>query len=872
MSPPEWLQRLYAKFSSTAALDEPALEALRREHRSRCIAFKLLVGANNQALEIMADMEETLREMRPCSLRQVREQCVRLLVCVHRIVAQLQNLSCGKYPDLIESYEAIAQQIKQELPQEDPLSEGGLLRDLRDVGPDVALLAHEMGPKMASLAAAAAAGGVDIPEGFVLTVRACRLFFQQHGLGAFIEKQLQSMGNAGPDKLFTTSSALQQAVLHTPLPAALGVELERAAAAMRERFGPSLRFAVRSSALTEDAPGASFAGQYRSELNVPAEELPQACREVLASLYGVTALSYRLTRGQRDEDAAMCVACMRMVNAEAGGVVYTRNPLGLRNDCLTITVALGLPKAVVDGSGQTDLFLVHRESLEVVRRSVAVKSSRCVCNPQGGVTTEPVEYAEGGRAALDDDEIRELAGACMALEAHFGCEQDVEFAFERGEEGRRRLYILQSRPLQMQSEENHEARATRDAAALLLRGGVTASKGVAAGEIFVLRKDVDVVRCPDGAVAVAEQALPRWAPLLHRIAALVTAQGSMAGHLGTVAREFGVPAIFGLEGCVATLGENELVTVDADECAVYRGRVEVLLEHGRPRPAASRTAVHELLERVLRHVTPLHLLEPEAENFSPQGCSTLHDITRFCHEMSVRLMFEVDADRPGLAGMSRQLFHQVPMQYWIIDLDDGLAEMDAKKRGRFVLLEDIRSLPMLALWRGMTAVPAGPPVELDARGFLSVLMEAAVNPELEAARPGDFAVRNHFMITRRFCCLQARFGFHFCTVEGVIGDTDEENYASFQFKGGAADLERRLLRARLLQELLEEEGFRTELKQDALFARVEGLDRVAMEHKFMVLGYLIIHTRQLDMVMTNREVATARKTSMLREMRSKLAA
>jgi pyruvate,water dikinase len=97
--------------------------------------------------------------------------------------------------------------------------------------------------------------------------------------------------------------------------------------------------------------------------------------------------------------------------------------------------------------------------------------------------------------------------------------------------------------------------------------------------------------------------------------------------------------------------------------------------------------------------------------------------------------------------------------------------------------------------------------------------------------------------------LQSRFGFHFSNIEVLAGPRPEENYLSFSFKGGAADLERKAARARFIGELMCELGFEIDVTEDVVSARRTGLDSEHTEAAVRLVGYLLMHTRQLDMVM-----------------------
>lgn len=859
-----FLRRILGKSPEGRTPSDP--EELRAAFKIRYHHFKLLLNANNKALEIMSDLEEALRGTRPFGMSFVRASSTAVCVNVFQMIRHLEALAPGKYAELSDRFHEIETAIQEILSSRKLPAGDRLVIPLREVDKS---LADQVGSKMANLGELWTHLGLPVPDGFVITSLAYQRFVEHNDLQAEIERRLQASDAQETEEIYGLSASIQQLVIRSPIPPEVEEAIRKAYADLEAQAGPGVRVSMRSSALGEDMAGTSFAGQYRSELNVSPDSLLDAYKEVVASKYTPHAMSYRLHRGIRDEDVAMCVGCMVMIHPTAAGVLYTRNPLDVRDDSIWINSVWGLAKAVVDGTVAPDLFVVSRKPvLRLVRHEVATKEYKLVCDPEEGVQRVETSEQERRSPSLTEDQALALAEIGSKLEDYYGSPQDIEWAIRADGS----IMVLQCRPLQQIETGGKSAAGISSApeSEALLEGGVTASPGVGAGPVFLVEKNADVLRFPEGAVLVAAQALPRWAALLDRAAAVVTEQGSVTGHLANVAREFRVPALLGVPGAMAALKEAAYVTVDADGRRIYRGRQETLLARGEARGSLMEgSPVHNVLKEVVEHVVPLNLLDPDAPGFRPANCRTLHDITRFIHEKSVQEMFHFGRGFRFTEHSSKQLVADVPMQWWVINLDDGFKE---EVRDRFVRIENIVSVPMLALWEGIHAVPWEGPPPVDAKGFMSVMFQATANPHLDPAMRSQYAQRNYFMISRNFCTLQSRFGFHFSTVEALVSERALENYVSFQFKGGAADFQRRQRRVLLVSEILENAGFRVDIKQDAVFARLEGYDESFMKERLKILGYLIIHTRQLDMIMSDPASAARYRAKILKDLEALRAA
>jgi rifampicin phosphotransferase len=276
----------------------------------------------------------------------------------------------------------------------------------------------------------------DVPRAVVLPSQAFTLAVR--ALQPSCEPRNLLKASMGRDGYLRAAEARQQ-ILVAPLPAGLEDEL----AALWFDLGASSPWglAVRSSATCEDGALVSMAGLAESVLGArgPAG-LVAAVRQVWASVASGRALAYLAAHGVRD--VGMGLVVQRMVEARAGGVMFTKAPDARTrgpsaNDERIINVGLGLGAPVVNGIATPDILRIDIRG-QLVEASVAHKPRATVVGPEG-LTEEDV--AEPDAPALDQDQIARLAAIAARLENLEPGPWDVEFACDR-----QRTWIVQARP------------------------------------------------------------------------------------------------------------------------------------------------------------------------------------------------------------------------------------------------------------------------------------------------------------------------------------------------------------------------------------------------------------------------------------------
>ncbi|GGM89561.1 putative phosphoenolpyruvate synthase [Dyadobacter beijingensis] len=268
------------------------------------------------------------------------------------------------------------------------------------------------GGKGANLGALSEMPGIHVPDGFCITTRAFqRVAGQSAQLSALLE-QLAALTVHDLAEIARLGAEIRYLIEETAIAGDIVDEIILSLAALGEEDA----YAVRSSATAEDLPGASFAGQQDSFLNVTGPDAILAhVRKCWASLFTDRAISYRIRHGFDHRKVHLAVVVQKMVLAEASGVMFTADPVSGNRKVVAVDAVAGLGEALVGGLVNAEHYKVRGD--EVIR-------------------------THGEVQVLTDAQIAELAQTGREIEQHFGMPQDIEWCLAQGQ-----FYIVQSRPI-----------------------------------------------------------------------------------------------------------------------------------------------------------------------------------------------------------------------------------------------------------------------------------------------------------------------------------------------------------------------------------------------------------------------------------------
>ncbi|MGD9365190.1 MAG: PEP/pyruvate-binding domain-containing protein [Desulfobacteraceae bacterium] len=808
--------------------------------KEKYAAFKSLLEQDKRAHELMAELEQVYHEQVMVDFSAVEKKYHALSECVSTIVSNLDRMHPSRYDELNIFFRKIDGYARHLLFQALDTGKPPFCLQIPEISESMVSM---VGEKTLNLAMISKRSDIPTPRGFVVTTNAFYRFIHHNRLKPAMDDILSTIDIHNIDTLDRKSDELKKLIYRSEVPPDVASQIFEAFAAVFEAEKAFHRAAVRSSAVGEDSR-ASFAGQYKTILNVGKEDLLDAYKAVLASKYSPEALVYRINYGLTDMETPMAVMVVEMIAAVASGVMYTQALDDVTSDIMEVHAVFGLGEPLVQGEITPDIFKVHkREKPEIAGKKSALKKQRMVVNQQGDTRVERLRDDLQTAFCIDDAAVLTLAAWGMVLE-NFGEEpRDVEWCMD--EKGR--LYLLQSRPLKTgdQSAPDLECRFDEIDNRILLTGGDRAASGVASGPVFVAGNASDLTDLPDNAVLVTRTASASYVKVMDKVIALISETGSIAGHFASVAREFGIPTMVNARAATRQLRTGDTVTVYADEGIVYDGTVHALLKNPcvRKRPIADSPFTRKL-NYIMGFVSPLKLIDPHAAEFTPGGCRSLHDIIRFAHEAATREMFSIGDRAFGKSRGTKKLVTKIPMLIYLMDVGGGLAD-DAVTE-RTVESEQIHCEPFRAVWKGLNhpGIRWGEFTHFNWAEYDKIVMSGGII-SAESAQLASYAV-----LSKVYLNLNLKFGYHFVILDTLCSGNAEENHILFRFNGGGGDDHGRSLRADFLQAVLQRLQFEVSRTSDLVDARFSDAAKTTIMEKLDLLGRLLGATRLMDMYLS----------------------
>ncbi len=794
-------------------------EVLREKYED----FKSLLTQDLRAHEIMADLEEIYYGEKRVDIEVVKKKYYELSDCVLSMVTKLSKISPIRYHTLNDYYKKFDFYIKYLFAPEIISFSPPYVLDNKSSDHDNSQV---LGGKSGNLYKIHNVLNVQIPKSFVITTNAFRYFMEYNDLSKTINRQLAKIDITQPAKLQQISHNLTRCIKDAIVPEEIKDLIRESVDNMQSSSAGKLVFAVRSSAVAEDGI-CSFAGQYKSLLNIDPGNIVKAYKEVVASKYSSNALYYRITRGMVDSDTPMAVLYMEMIDAKASGVMYTRDIEGSGSENLAIYTVKGSCEPLVSGTASAKTIRANRKSRKIIPLG----------NPQSDI---------------DKKVIDKLIKTGLKIEACFDHAQDIEWCQDKADS----LYILQTRPLSASLvsgdfESVFEPGAAKKLQCLgknnqiLLKNGSMASPGIGSGRVFILKQLSQLDGIPSNTVLVTKHPLPEWVIIIKKLTAIVTDTGSAAGHFASVAREFSVPMLVNSGNATQVLEHGKLVTLDAGLKMVFQGRIT-----RKDTPQESMDVADDPFIKspfmttfgsVMNFISPLRLIDPLDNEFTPEGCRSFHDIIRFTHEKAVQEMFCHGRRKGGRKKGAVKLISDIPMLFYILDVGEGIKQHlpDSKE----VHVDNITCLPFKAVYKGLNH----PDIKweqfsnYDWASYDNIVMSGGI------ISPDDAQFGSYAIIARDYLNINLRFGYHFVILDTFCGEIPEKNYILFRFSGGGGNPEGRTLRVDFLVKILIHLGFMVQTKGEMVDGQLKQLGFEQLKEKLDWIGRLLGATRLMDM-------------------------
>ncbi len=437
----------------------------------------------------------------------------------------------------------------------------------------------KVGGKSANLGELRNETDVPVLPGFATTADAYDKFIHDTDLRDKIEDLIDGLDTDDVNDLQRRGEQIRGLIKEADMPKELRGDFVKQYEKLEEKLGvENPEVAVRSSATAEDLPGASFAGQQETYLNVSGkQDLIKRIKDCYASLFTNRAISYREDKGFSHFDVKLSAVVQKMGRSDIGaaGVMFTLDPDSGFDQVVTINGSYGLGEYVVLGEVNPDEFTVFKENMGIIEKKLGDKEVKLVRNDghEQGDGQENVEKdvpkSQREKFCITDNQVKELAKYALRIEEHYGKPMDIEWVLD-GQT--KELYIVQARPETVQAEKDEniiEEYKLQEESEVLLEGEAIGSK-IGSGKAHVLDSPKQIDQFEEGEVLVTDMTDPDWEPIMKKAGAIITNKGGRTSHAAIVSRELGVPAVIGTENATSKLSNKKPVSVD---CSSSTGKI-----------------------------------------------------------------------------------------------------------------------------------------------------------------------------------------------------------------------------------------------------------------------------------------------------------
>jgi pyruvate,water dikinase len=135
-------------------------------------------------------------------------------------------------------------------------------------------------------------------------------------------------------------------------------------------------------------------------------------------------------------------------------------------------------------------------------------------------------------------------------------------------------------------------------------------------------------------------------------------------------------------------------------------------------------------------------------------------------------------------------------------------------------------------------------VGISLSGFASIIAQTAIRDPMKEGRMG---APSYAVIAGHYLNFNSRLGYHFTTIDSYCGPEVNDNYITFYFKGGAADIGRRSRRALMIAQILKKLDFKVDQKSDMVRGEMKKYQEDHLRERLDLLGRLLGSVRLLDM-------------------------